>query len=48
MLFDGYESGTSVQDCIDIIETLAAVRKPGGMPTNGGRITASSRGATAG
>jgi hypothetical protein len=30
MLFDGYESATSVQKCIDDIETLAAVRNPTG------------------
>ena len=30
MLFDGFESGTSVQGCIDVIETLAAVRKADG------------------
>jgi hypothetical protein len=30
LLFDGYESATSVQDCIDVIETLASVRKAEG------------------
>jgi hypothetical protein len=30
LLFDGYESGTSVQECIDVIETLASVRKAEG------------------
>jgi hypothetical protein len=30
LLFDGFETRTSVQSCIDVIETLAAVRNPEG------------------
>jgi hypothetical protein len=30
MLFDGYEDGASVEQCVAVIETLAAVRNPKG------------------
>jgi hypothetical protein len=30
MLFDGYEQQVSVEECIGVIETLAAVRNPAG------------------